>query len=128
MNEKTIKDRTKYEKNRIVRLLKAAGTSEDKIKALQPIIQNTAALKAKLDDIQDEMLDADTLVEYEHGGGQSGIKENPIFKLYSSMLGSYTAGMKIIFDYMPAEAVTAKKGNDDTNVLQFVRSKHIKKA
>lgn len=126
--EKTIRDRAKYEKNKIVRMLKKAGTPEDKIKALQPIIQNTAALKAKLDDVQTEMLDADALIEYEHGGGQSGIKENPIFGLYGSMMRSYTSGMKMIFDSMPTSQAATKKEDDKTNVLQLVRSKHTKKA
>lgn len=129
MSEKTIRDRTKYEKNKIIRLLKAAGIPEGTIKLLQPIIQNTAVLKAKLDDAQEEMQDAEMLIEYKHGGGQSGIKENPIFRMHESMWKSYMTGMKLILSYIPNESVNTKKKDDaKENVLQIVRDKHLKKA
>ena len=129
MNEKTIRDRTKYEKNKITRILKAAGAPEGTIKLLQPIIQNTAVLKAKLDDLQEEIQDADLLIEYKHGKEQSGVKENPIFRMQESMLKSYMSGMKMILDYVPEGAAGAKRKEDTkTNVLQLVRDKHVKKA
>lgn len=129
MNEKTIKDRTKYEKNRITRLLKAAGVPEETVKFLQPIIQNTAAIKAKLDDAQDEMQDAPMLITYEHGGGQSGSRENPIFRIYESMWKSYMSGMKTIMSYMPDKGAETKKKEDaKMNVLQLVRDKKAKNA
>ena len=129
LSEKTIRERAKYEKNKIVRLLKAAGVAERTIKLLQPAIQNTATLKAKLDDIQEEIQDADLLIEYDHGGGQSGLKENPIFRMYESMWKSYTAGMKMILGYVPEEsAKSASKDDESKNVLLMVRNKHVKKA
>ena len=82
---------------------------EETVKFLQPIIQNTAAIKAKLDDAQDEMQDAPMLITYEHGGGQSGSRENPIFRIYESMWKSYMSGMKTIMSYMPDKGAETKK-------------------
>lgn len=128
LSEKTIRDRAKYEKNKIIRLLKAAGASEGTIKLLQPVIQNTASLKAKLDDAQEEIQDASLIIEWDNGGGQSGVKENPIFRMYESMWKSYTSGMKLILGYLPEDTRNARKEDTKANVLQLVRDKHTKKA
>lgn len=129
MAEKTTKDRAKYEKNRIVRLMRAAGASEETIKLLQPVIQNTASLKAKLDDAQEEIQEAPLTIEWDNGGGQSGVKENPVFRMYESMWKSYMSGMKTILGYVPELGTESKKKEDkSTNVLQLVRDKHVKKA
>ena len=128
LSEKTIRDRAKYEKNKIIRLLKAAGASEGTIKLLQPVIQNTASLKAKLDDAQEEIQDASLIIEWDNGGGQSGVQENPIFRMYESMWKSYTSGMKLILGYLPEDTRNARKEDTKANVLQLVRDKHTKKA
>ena len=129
MAEKTTKDRAKYEKNRIVRLMRAAGASEETIKLLQPVIQNTASLKAKLDDAQEEIQEAPLTIEWDNGGGQSGVKENPVFRMYESMWKAYMSGMKTILGYVPELGTESKKKEDKrTNVLQLVRDKHVKKA
>ncbi len=129
MAEKTTKDRAKYEKNRIVRLMRAAGASEETIKLLQPVIQNTASLKAKLDDAQEEIQEAPLTIEWDNGGGQSGVKENPVFRTYESMWKAYMSGMKTILGYVPELGTESKKKEDkSTNVLQLVRDKHVKKA
>lgn len=129
MAEKTTKDRAKYEKNRIVRLMRAAGASEETIKLLQPVIQNMASLKAKLDDAQEEIQEAPLTIEWDNGGGQSGVKENPVFRMYESMWKAYMSGMKTILGYVPELGTESKKKEDkSTNVLQLVRDKHVKKA
>ena len=129
MAEKTTKDRAKYEKNRIVRLMRAAGASEETIKLLQPVIQNTASLKAKLDDAQEEIQEAPLTIKWDNGGGQSGVKENPVFRMYESMWKAYMSGMKTILGYVPELGTESKKKEDkSTNVLQLVRDKHVKKA
>ena len=53
MNENEIKARAEEEQNRIIELLNDVGISEKRQKLLEPIILNTAWMKAKLDDARE---------------------------------------------------------------------------
>lgn len=127
MNKNASRRRATYERNKIKKLLKAAGVDDDTISMLWPTIQNIGTLKAKLDDIQGELEEASLLIDWDNGGGQTGTKENPVFRMYESMWKSYTAGIKMVMSYIPEEQKKAK-GNGNQNVLQLVREKHVKKA
>ena len=127
MNKNATKSRANYERNKIKKLLKAAGVDDNTISMLWPTIQNIGTLKAKLDDIQGELEEASLLIDWDNGGGQTGTKENPVFRMYESMWKSYTAGIKMVMSYIPEEQKKAK-GNGTQNVLQLVREKHVKKA
>ena len=126
MDEKKAKDRAKSEKNRLTRLLKAAGIKEEKLKLMQSVISNTAMMKAKLDDAQMELEGAALVDTYENGGGQTGTRANPVITAYSSLWKCYMTGMKTIIDSMPeAAAKSAKEIDNDKpkNMLQIVMEK-----
>lgn len=97
----TLKVRARKEKTKIKRLLKRSGVADDKIKMLDPVIDNTAWMKAKLEDAIDGIRNGFIVTEYDNGGGQKGIRENPLFKAYESLFKTYMAGMGKIIDAMP---------------------------
>ena len=49
--------------------------------------------------------DEPLVIEYDNGGGQSGIRENPFYTAYEKLLASYSKTLT---------AVKAMAGNDDT--------------
>lgn len=122
--DKLARDRAKTEKNKITRLLKAAGTDEKTLKLLASTISNTAMLKAKLDDAMETIEEEDIVSEYDNGGGQSGTRINPAFTAYTSLYKSYCAGMKIILDAMPKQAASQKKELEaPTNMLAVIQAR-----
>ena len=122
----------KKEKNRIKRLLKNAGTSEHKMKMLESVIENVSWMKVKLDQIRDEIWEDDIVIEYNNGGGQSGIKENPAYKAYEALWKNYMAGMTKILESLPPEVAKeeeeAEKEQAPVTVLDMIRTKHKKEA
>lgn len=118
------------EKQRLTSLLFDCAISEKRIKMLEPVIENTAWMKAKLDDTRAQIRGTGVAIPYNNGGGQSGIRENPLFKGYSSLWKSYMAGMNIIMACLPQKAVENEAENIETpkTVLQLVREKHRKQA
>lgn len=111
--------------DRITELLREFGVSENKIKMISPVIENTAFMKMKLDEAK-ELLDRSSIViSYDNGGGQKGIRENPIFKGYESLWKSYMQGMKQIIDLLPAEHEEAKQEELEKprTMLEVVRAR-----
>lgn len=126
MNEYEIKERAEAELERINGLLRDAGVSDKRINLLAPVITNTAWMKAKLDDAREAIKNSNIVIAYDNGGGQRGIRENPLFKGYESLWRSYMAGMSKIIDALPAEASVeeASAVEPPRTVLEIVREKH----
>lgn len=126
MDEKEIKARAEEEQNRILDLLSEIGISEKRMRLLEPIILNTAWMKAKLDDAREAIKHSNIVISYDNGGGQKGIRENPLFKGYESLFRSYMAGMSKILDALPAEYVNqaAEVIEKPATLLELVRNKH----
>ena len=126
MDESDIKERAKHEQDRMNAILEDAKISQRRMDALQPVIENTAWMKAKLDDARAAIKTAQIVVTYNNGGGQKGIRENPLFKGYESLWKSYMTGMSKILDCLPNEvAATAEEYIEKPKtVLDLVRSKH----
>lgn len=120
--EKTARQRAKTEKNKIIRLLKARGINDDKLKLMQSVISNTAMLKAKLDDAQKELDGAELVDEY-HNGSQSGVRTNPAITAFNNLWKSYMSGMKMILDAVPESAAGKEETEKPKNVLQLVMEK-----
>jgi hypothetical protein len=70
------------------------------------------------------------VVAYDNGGGQKGIRENPLFKGYENLWRSYMAGMSKIIDCLPDEIATVESEvvNKPKTVLELVRNRHGKEA
>ena len=112
------------EKQRLTSLLFDCGVPAKKIEMLEPVIQNTAWMKAKLDDTMEQIRETSVAIPYNNGGGQTGIRENPLFKGYSALWKSYISGMNILMSCMPEEIAEREAENAPKTVLQLVREKH----
>ena len=117
------------EQERIKALLSFYGVKQEKIKLLSPIIENVVWMRFKLDDTREKIKTSSVVIPYDNGGGQTGLRENPLYKGYESLFKSYMAGMGKILECLPKEAaddaVTVEKPK---SVLELVRDKHKKEA
>lgn len=127
--DEEIKKRAQEEQDRLYDVLREAGTSEKRMQALHPIIVNTSWMKAKLDDAREAIKNSNIVIAYDNGGGQKGIRENPLFKGYEGLWRSYMAGMTKIIESMPQEQVEdVAEAERPATVLELVRNKHRKNA
>jgi hypothetical protein len=130
MDDTEIKERAEEEQDRITDILKSAGVSDKRMRTLEPVILNTAWMKAKLDDAREAIKNSNIVISYDNGGGQKGLRENPLFKGYESLFKSYMSGMKQILDILPkqAEEVKSEELEKPQTMLELVRNKHRKEA
>lgn len=113
------------ENNRILDLLNESGMKEARIEALRPVIENVAWMKVKLDDTREKIKTSSVVVPYDNGGGQTGIRENPLYKGYESLWKSYMTGMSKILEAFPAERVKKEiEAQKPATVLEMVRGRH----
>lgn len=110
---------------RLKELMLEFGVSENKIKIMHPVIENTAWMKVKLDEAREVVRDSSVVISYDNGGGQKGIRENPIFKGYESLWKSYMQGMKQIIDTIPQEHAEVKQEEMEKprTMLEIVRQR-----
>lgn len=127
---KNTKTRATWEAKRVRGLLEKGSISEAKMKMLEPVIINVAWMRVKLDAAMEEIKDSDIVVEYDNGGGQSGVRENPLFRGYEALWKSYMQGMSKLLEYLPEEvaAEVAPEAEKPKNMLELVRKKHEKDA
>lgn len=115
---------------RIKDLLAEFGVADRRIKLLQPVIENTAWMKVKLDEAREVVQESSVVISYNNGGGQSGLRENPIFKGYEALWKSYMSGMNVILSALPPEIVKEEKEKivETKTMLELVRDRHKKNA
>ena len=126
MTEEDLNKAVKKEKNKIVKELKRANISGYKMKVFLPVVENVATMKVKLDELKDQIVKEDLLIEYDNGGGQKGIRENPIFKRYESLFKTFMLGMNKILDAIPDEDKSQEKAIKEAEpqtVLEMLRDK-----
>ncbi len=130
MNKTDQEKRVQKERRRIVNILKAAGVSDKSIKLREAIIGNVAWMKIKLDDAREAIKTSNIVISYDNGGGQKGIRENPLYKGYENLWRSYMNGMNSILNALPESAadVRAKETEKPKTMLELVRNKHKKEA
>lgn len=128
MNEADFDKAVKREKNKLKKLFKDAKIPEHKKKIYEPIIENVALMKVKLDELRKQIAYEEFMVEYDNGGGQKGIRENPIFKRYESFFKTFMIGMSRIIDELPDEISDAEAANVEAfqpkSVFDQIREKH----
>lgn len=71
------------------------------MKVLESVVDNVAFLKVTLDGLREQLLTEEILIEYDNGGGQKGVRENPLYKQYTSLFGNFMKGMEKILAPMP---------------------------
>ena len=130
MNSIEIKERAEAEQVRITQIMQDAGVSDKRIRMLEPVITNTAWMKSKLDDAREAIINGNIVIAYDNGGGQKGIRENPLFKGYESLWKAYMNGMERILNCLPQEVakIEAEEAQKPKTMLELVRNKHIKEA
>lgn len=130
MNDIEIKARAEEEQDRIIEILNSAGVSDKRMRTLEPVILNTAWMKAKLDDAREAIKNSNIVISYDNGGGQKGIRENPLFKGYENLWRAYIHGMDRILSALPDEIATEQRIEMEKpkTMLELVRNKHKKEA
>ena len=120
--------RAAEEAERLRRLLFDCGVSEDIIELLSTTIDNTAYIKIQLDETKAAIKTSKVVIPYDNGGGQKGLRENPLFKGFESLFKSYMSGIKQIMETLPKQAENVKKQELEKpqTMLEFVRDKHRK--
>lgn len=117
----------KKEIKTMTNLLLAFGVSENRIKIMTPVIENTAFIKVKLDEAREIVKNSTVVISYDNGGGQKGIRENPIFKSYEALWKSYLSGINIIYSVLPQEVAKEEiKEEAAKTTLELIRAKHKK--
>lgn len=130
MNDIEIKARAAEEQDRIIEILNSAGVSDKRMRTLEPVILNTSWMKAKLDDAREAIKNSNIVISYDNGGGQKGIRENPLFKGYENLWRAYIHGMDRILSALPDELATEQRIEMEKpkTMLELVRNKHKKEA
>lgn len=126
MAKNDLESRKNKERNRIKRLMKEAGAEEWKIKLYQQVIENTAWMAVKLEDTIAVIKNSEIAISYNNGGGQSGVRQNPLFQGYESLWKAYMTGMSQIMS-----AADVKKDAKSTDlrpktVLSIIRGEQKK--
>lgn len=118
--------RCKNQQRKLTKICKDYGLDAEKISVILPVIENVCWMQVKLEDAREDIAEDGLTTEYDNGGGQSGIRENPAFKAYEALWKSYSAGLQIILGVLPeqaAQAVKASAGKDSGNALELVLSR-----
>lgn len=104
-----MQERVDKEKRRLTRMLRKGNTDPEMVKALRPIIDNTAWMHVKLEDARAAIRNTQVAIPYDNGGGQKGIRENPAFHGYESLWKSYMLGMGRLLDSIPPKTAENEK-------------------
>ena len=108
------------EKKRLLALLDRADVPTQQRDVLAPVIDNISWQRIKMDEAREEMQDASIVCEYDNGGGQSGMRENPIFKANINLFRAYRVGLEKFSSYLPKE-LQAEAAGEPLDVLSMVR-------
>ena len=108
------------ERKRLEELLDRAEVPQQQRDLLTPVVDNMAWQRVKLDEARKEMQDASIVCEYDNGGGQTGTRENPIFKAYINLWRAYMVGLEKFSSYLPKE-LQAEIVGEGVSVLDQVR-------
>ena len=70
----------------------------DRLKAIQPLIDNVCFMSIILEDLQKEILDKGVTDKYQNGANQYGIKKSAEVETYNVMVKNFSTLMKQIID------------------------------
>ena len=127
MKKKTINSRAKEEQARLYNAISGLA-SPAQLAALEPVIENVAWMRVELDAARVTIGEQGVAVPYDNGGGQTGIRQNPLFAGYSALWKSYMMGLKEILALVPTAAPELPKPETPQNVLTMIQGRHKKNA
>lgn len=81
------------------------------------LAENVLWMEAKLANARDAIGKSSVAIPYDNGGGQRGIRKNPAFDGYNSLMGSYTRALKQL-----CEMLGAQEADDGDDVLETILS------
>ena len=89
---------------------------------LQPEAQELAEqlffMRAKLEELREELKEAPVVTEYDNGGQQRGTHINPAFKAHKDLIGTYTRTLSAL------EAIIGKKDpNEGSDFIEQFRNR-----
>ena len=122
---KTLSQQAAEEQKKLRQLLFDCGAPGDRVVLMESVIENTAWMRVKLDEARQAIAESTVAIPYDNGGGQKGLRENPLFKGYSSLWKSYISGLdKLMAIIPPADArVPENMPEEPKTVLEIVRAK-----
>lgn len=110
------------EYRRLESILKQGNISEQNMAALTPVLENLAWQKVKLDEARASIEKSTVAIPYDNGGGQKGIRENPLFKGYINLWRAYMLGVDKLTSYLPKD-LQERIAPEASSVLDKVRKK-----
>ena len=108
-------------KKKLKKLLKDVPPA--RLKLLEPTIENVAWMEVKLDDTRQQIKNAPVAIKYDNGGGQKGVRKNPLFDGYHQLWKSYQSGLAVLLEELPEEAAHEIKETGPPTVLELVKQK-----
>lgn len=108
------------EEKRLYKLLDRANVTEQQKEALAPVVGAMAWQRIKLQDTQRLMQNMQVAIPYDNGGGQSGIRQNPVFKGYTELWRAYMLGFETFSKYLPKE-IQEEETAENISILDKVK-------
>lgn len=84
----------------------------------ETLVKQLQALSKKLRETAQMMPGESLIIEYDNGGGQAGVRENPYYPAYEKLLASYTKTLLAVKDLI-GDQPTAEIKNLDSIRKQF---------
>ena len=112
-------ERIESEKKRLKKIFRPMG--KEKLAAAKASIDQMSYLAVTIQDLQHSIDVMGTLIQYDNGGGQTGVKSNPDTLLLSRYISNYNAIARTLLYQIPAgtEKTTAKASVDP--LLEFMK-------
>lgn len=79
------------------------------------LAENVLWMEAKLANAREVIGKSSVAIPYDNGGGQRGIRKNPAFDGYNSLMSSYTKALKQLCEMLGVQEVDG--GDDDLDAI-----------
>lgn len=91
------------------------GAPENVRDRARELAKNVLWMEAKLEDARRVIGKSSVAIPYDNGGGQKGIRKNPAFDGYNSLMSSYTKALKQLCEMLGVQEV--ESGDDDLDAI-----------
>lgn len=85
------------------------------------LARNVLWMESKLSNAREVIGKSSVAIPYDNGGGQRGIRKNPAFDGYNSLMSSYTKALKQLCEMLGVQEV--EDGDDDLDAILASTSK-----
>lgn len=92
----------------------ASLTEPTRARAVE-LAENVLWMEAKLANAREVIGRSSVAIPYDNGGGQRGIRKNPAFDGYNSLMSSYTKALKQLCEMLGVQEVD--DGDDDLDAI-----------